>query len=194
MSHTPYSFHLFSRLFHFQDRIIPRSLYLKRHLSGVFDFTLSPPLNITAETFNLVAEFCYGRKIQLSPINVAAVITASELLGMREGENLREVAESYFERIVCIDASTIMRSCLALFPDAETTASLASRCIEALIWENDNVDDSVLDVVVEMQPRDFQMVVYSLNGRLRNHDFLYNLVHLYLKVLPLVIFFIYIYI
>ncbi|XP_004511840.1 BTB/POZ domain-containing protein At3g49900 [Cicer arietinum] len=164
-----------------KDRIIPRSLYLKRHLSGVFDFTLSPPLNITAETFNLVAEFCYGRKIQLSPINVAAVITASELLGMREGENLREVAESYFERIVCIDASTIMRSCLALFPDAETTASLASRCIEALIWENDNVDDSVLDVVVEMQPRDFQMVVYSLNGRLRNHDFLYNLVHLYLK-------------
>ncbi|CAK8539634.1 unnamed protein product [Lathyrus sativus] len=171
-----------------KERLISKSSYLKRHLKGLSDFTLSPPLNITSETFATVAEFCYGRKIQLTSRNVAAVITAAELLGMREGREgevcLRDVGESYFQRIVCADGFTILRSCLSLFPEAETTAALGSRCIEAVIWENDagdDVDESVLDVVVEMEPRDFQMVCYSLNGRLLNHDVLYKLVDLYLK-------------
>ncbi|KAI5439454.1 BTB/POZ domain-containing protein At3g49900 [Lathyrus oleraceus] len=171
-----------------KERFISKSSYLKRHLKGLSDFTLSPPLNITSETFATVAEFCYGRKIRLTSRNVAAVITAAELLGMREGRdgevNLRDVAESYFQRIVCVDGFTVLRSCLSLFPEAETTAALGSRCIEAVIWETDggdDVDESVLDVVVEMEPRDFQMVCYSLNARLLNHDVLYKLVDLYLK-------------
>lgn len=165
-----------------KERFISRSSYLKRHLTSLSDFTLSPPLNITASTFTTVAEFCYNRKIHLTPTNIAAVITAAELLGMKEGDiNLRDVAESYFQRIVCMEGLTVLRSCMALFPEAETTSSLGSRCIEALIWENDDVDDSVLDFIVEMQLRDFQMVVCSLNGRLVNHDVLYKLVDLYLK-------------
>lgn len=164
--------------------MISRSSYLKRHLTGVSDFTLSPPLNITAETFAAVAEFCYSRKIQLMPHNVAAVRTAAELLGMTEGENLRDVAESYFWRIVGVDPSMVLRSCLPLLPDAETTASLASRCIEALVWENDgrSVDVACLEAVVGMHPEDFLTVAYSLNGRLPNHDVLYQMVALYLKV------------
>lgn len=104
---------------------------------------------------------------------------------MREEDNLCDVAESYFRRIVDIEASTILRSCIPLLPDVETTASLASRCIEALVWENDggNVDDDdCLNVVVGMQPHDFQTVTYSLNGRLASHDVLYKLVDLYIKV------------
>ncbi|PNX92553.1 BTB/POZ domain-containing protein [Trifolium pratense] len=164
--------------------MISKSTYLKRHLtSGISDFTLSPPLNITAETFTTVTEFCYGRKIQLKPTNVAAVITAAELLGMKEGDiNLRDVAESVFERIVCVEAVTVLRSCLSLFPEVETTSSIVSRCIETVILENEDMDEeSVLDVIVEMEHRDFESVVYSLNGRLENHDVLYKLVDLYLK-------------
>jgi hypothetical protein len=164
--------------------MISKSTYLKRHLTtGISDFTLSPPLNITAETFTTVAEFCYGRKIQLKPTNVAAVITAAELLGMREGDiNLRDVAESFFERIVCVEALTVLRSCLSLFPEVETTSSIVSRCIETVILEDEDMDESVLDAVVGMEHRDFQTVVYPLSGRLENHDVLYKLVDLYLKV------------
>ncbi|KAJ1414546.1 NPH3 domain [Sesbania bispinosa] len=85
-----------------------------------------------------------------------------------------------FQRIVGIEASMVLRSCLTLLPDAETTASLASRCIEALVWENDD-DVSSLDVVLGVHPQDFETVVHSLNGRLPNHDVLYKMVDLYLK-------------
>ncbi|KHN36300.1 BTB/POZ domain-containing protein [Glycine soja] len=93
-------------------------------------------------------------------------------------ENLREVTESYFERVVGIGASMVLRSCVALLPEAETTASLASRCIEALVWED---DVSCMSDVVGMHPQDFQTVSYSLNRRLPNHDVLYKMVDLYLK-------------
>ncbi|RDX71537.1 BTB/POZ domain-containing protein, partial [Mucuna pruriens] len=162
-----------------KDRMISLSSYLKRHLTGVSNLTLSPPLNITAETFAAVVEFCYRRKVQLTPSNVAAVRVAAELLGMTEGENLRDVTESYFERVLGIDALMVLRSCVPLLPEAETTASLASRCIEMLVWEDDDV--ACLDFVVEMHPQDFQTVAYSLNGRLPNHDVLYKMVDLYLK-------------
>ncbi|KAL2668878.1 hypothetical protein AAZX31_01G180900 [Glycine max] len=159
-------------------RLISRSSYLKRHLTGVSDLTLSPPLNLTAETFAAVAEFCYSRRVHLTPSNVAAVRVAAELLGMTGEENLREVTESYFERVVGIGASMVLRSCVALLPEAETTASLASRCIEALVWED---DVSCMSDVVGMHPQDFQTVSYSLNRRLPNHDVLYKMVDLYLK-------------
>lgn len=159
--------------------MISRSSYLKRHLTGVSDLTLSPPLNLTAETFAAVAEFCYSRRVHLTPSNVAAVRVAAELLGMTGEENLREVTESYFERVVGIGASMVLRSCVALLPEAETTASLASRCIEALVWED---DVSCMSDVVGMHPQDFQTVSYSLNRRLPNHDVLYKMVDLYLKV------------
>ncbi|XP_027362132.1 BTB/POZ domain-containing protein At3g49900-like [Abrus precatorius] len=159
--------------------MISQSSYLKRHLTGVSNFTLSPPLNITPEMFAAVAEFCYSRKVQLTPSNVAAIRTAAELLGMTEGESLCDVTEAYFESVVGVDASIVLRSCLPLLPDAETTASLASRCIEAMVWDDDV--GCLNDVVVGMEPQDFQTVAYSLNKRLPNHDVLYKMVDLYLK-------------
>ncbi|KAK7309151.1 hypothetical protein RJT34_05663 [Clitoria ternatea] len=165
-----------------KDRLISRSSYLKRHLTAVSNVTLSPPLNITAETFAALAEFCYCRRVQLTAGNVVAVRTAAELLGMTGEENLRDVAEAYFERLVVgVDAPLVLRSCVALLPDSETTASLASRCIEAMVWEVNDVDDGFLDVVLEIRPRDFVTVAYSLNRRLPNHDVLYKMVDLYLK-------------
>lgn len=183
-----------SLLVPFQDRMTSQSSYLKRHLTDVSEFTLSPPLNITADTFAAVAEFCYSRRVKLTPNSVAAIRTAAGLLGMTEsrgqdGENLCHVAESYFNRIIGIDqdyASMVLRSCMPLLPDAETTASLVSRCIEALVWEDDgntnSIDATCLNVVVRMHPQDFQVVADSVNARLPNHDVLYMMVDLYLKV------------
>ncbi|MED6204950.1 hypothetical protein PIB30_013451 [Stylosanthes scabra] len=175
-----------------KDRIISRSSYLKRQLTDLTEFTLSPPLNITPHTFAAIAEFCYSRRIHLTPNNVAAIRTAAGLLGMtgsggHEGENLCHVAESYFNRIIGIDqeyASVVLRSCMVLLPEAETTASLVSRCIEALVWDDydgHGIDATCLNVVVEIRPQDFQYVVDSLNARLPNHDVLYRMVDLYLK-------------
>ncbi|MED6194770.1 hypothetical protein PIB30_031642 [Stylosanthes scabra] len=175
-----------------KDRIISRSSYLKRQLTDLTEFTISPPLNITPHTFSAIAEFCYSRRIHLTPNNVAAIRTAAGLLGMtgsggHEGENLCQVAESYFNRIIGIDqeyASVVLRSCMDLLPEAETTASLVSRCIEALVWDDydgHGIDTTCLNVVVEIRPQDFQSVVDSLNARLPNHDVLYRMLDLYLK-------------
>ncbi|KAK7367621.1 hypothetical protein VNO80_09636 [Phaseolus coccineus] len=161
-----------------QDCMISQSSYLKQHLVGVSNVTISPPLNITAETFSMVADFCYTHEVHLTPSNVAAIRVAAELLGMTEGENLCEVTESYFERVVAVDASMVMRSCVTMLPEAETTASLVSRCIEALIW---NGDVSFLDDVVEMHSQDFQIVASYLNKRLPDHDALYKIIDIYLK-------------
>lgn len=158
------------------------------------DFTLSPPLNITAETFASIADFCYSSNVQITPSNVAAIRTATELLGMTEAkggadqENLGHVTEAYFRRVVAINeeyASMVLRSCLPLLPEAETTAFLVSRCIEALVLVNDGhrIDDvTCLEDVVAMHPHDFLVVAESMNRRFSNHDVLYKIVDLYLKV------------
>ncbi|CAL0314376.1 unnamed protein product [Lupinus luteus] len=174
-----------------KDRMISRSSYLKRHLTEATDFTLSPPLNVTAETFAAIAEYCYSHKAPLTPTNVAAIRTAAELLdmkGQQDGENLCHVSESYFCRIIGIGqeyASMVLRSCLPLLPDAETTASLFSKCIEALVWQHDDVydldDTTWLNDVVALHTQDFLTVADSMNTRLSNHHVLYQMVDLYLE-------------
>ena len=127
----------------------------------------------------------------MTPANVAAIRTAAELLGMAAagdqdgGESLSHVAETYFRRVVGVNreyASMVLRSCLPLLPDAETTASLVSRCIEALVSADDSLCVTRLNDVVGMHPEDFQIVAESMSRRYSNHDFLYKMVDFYLKV------------
>ncbi|KAI9113565.1 hypothetical protein K1719_015492 [Acacia pycnantha] len=175
-----------------KERLTSRSSYLKRRLTeAVSDFSLSPPLNITAEVFTLIAEFCYSSDVQITPSNVAALRTATELMGMTEAkgieeENLGHVTEAYFRGVIAINqeyASMVLRSCLPLLPEAETTAFLVSRCIEALkLADGGHIEDvTCLDDVVAMNPQDFLVVADSMCGRFRNHDVLYQIVDLYLK-------------
>ncbi|KAI4315068.1 hypothetical protein L6164_027915 [Bauhinia variegata] len=174
-----------------KDRLTETSSYLKRHLAQVSDFTLSPPLNINADTFAAVADFCYSRNVHITPTNLAALLTAAELLGMtkaidQEDANLGQITETYFRQVISINpenTSMVLRSSLALLPDVETTASLVSRCMEALISANggSNMDGtSCFDEVVGLHPEDFQLVAESMSRRLRNHDVLYRIVYLYL--------------
>lgn len=170
-----------------------RSGYLKRKLKGLSELTLSPPLKITAETFSLIAEFCYDSHIVITPFNVAALRTAAELLDMGEanniagGENLAQKTEAYFRRVIAVNreyASIVLRSCVSLLPECETTSSVLSRCIEALSLVNDA--DSImkcLNDVKELRPVEFQLIVKSMNRWLTGrHDQLYRVVDLYLKV------------
>lgn len=130
---------------------------------------------------------------------MAALRTATALLGMTESkgfeleqqENLGAVTEEYFREVIAVSqeyASLILRSCLPLLPEAETTAFLVSRCIEAMgvgdEEEGQIMDDVVsgLEDVAAMRPQDFLVVAESMNRQLRNHDVLYKIVDLYLKV------------
>ncbi|KAG6666070.1 BTB/POZ domain-containing protein At3g49900 isoform X1 [Carya illinoinensis] len=186
------------RCFHLhKDALTTRSTYFNREITEISDFTLSPvPLNITPETFSLVADFCYGSHIVLTPFNIAALRTAAELLEMAdtngdgEEENLMQITEAYFRRIINVNreyASIVFRSCLPLLPEAERTAYLGSRCVEALSSSvvegggGDGVNVPCFDDVISMSPEDFLIVAKSMHRRLTSHDVLYRTVDLYFK-------------
>ncbi|XP_050388094.1 BTB/POZ domain-containing protein At3g49900 [Argentina anserina] len=171
-----------------KDPLTSRSTYLKRQLTAfVSDFTL--PLNISAETFTLVADFCYGARLVITLFNVAALRTAAELLEMTEtnddyDNNLLHLTDTYFNQVVAVNrdyASVVFRSCMPLLPEAETVAFLVSRCIEALALSGDG--DSRVDwlhEVITVCPDDFQIVAEVIQRRFGSHDVVYKLVDLYI--------------
>ncbi|KAK4426420.1 BTB/POZ domain-containing protein [Sesamum alatum] len=175
-----------------KEALMARSAYLKRQLSEFPEITLSPPLNITAQTFSLVTDFCYGNHVAITPFNVAALRTAAELLGMTETggavgeENLQQKTEAYFRCAVAVNkeyASIVLRSCFPLLPEAETVAALVSRCIEALsVAAGGDGEVSCLDDVKSVAVEDLQVVLESTSQRLTDcHDLLYRIIDIYLK-------------
>lgn len=173
-----------------RDPLTSRSTYIERRLTDHDELTLAPPLNITAETFSLVAEFCYGTRVAITPFNVAALRTAAELLEMTEtncdgDENLKQITETFFRRIVTVNkeyALIVFRSSLALLPEAETTAFLVSKCIEALSLRDEGYGAvELFDEVVRCGAEDFKLVAESMSQRFTSHDVLYEIVDLYLQ-------------
>ncbi|EEF37100.1 protein binding protein, putative [Ricinus communis] len=171
------------------DPLISRSSYLKRQLTELSEITL--PLNITAETFSLIAHFCYGTQIVLTPFNVTALRTAAELLGMtatkgQHDDNLKQITETYFRRLIASNrelAQIVFRSCLQLLPEAETTACLLSRCVEVLDLTgfDDEEVDGILDDVIGLRAEEFEIVAEAMQRRFSNHDGLYRIVDLYIQ-------------
>lgn len=102
-------------------------------------------------------------------------------------ENLKQVTEDYFNGLVTVNqdfALMVLRSCLVLLPEAETTASLVGRCIEALsLTEYGDAIDSFVDDVMTLRPEDFRIVAESMNCRFSCHDLLYRIVDIYMKVI-----------
>lgn len=164
-----------------------KSAYLKRQLAEFPEITLSPPLNITPQTFALVTDFCYGTHVAVTPFNVAALRTAAELLGMTGGENLQEITEAYFRRVVAVNkecASIVLQSCFPLLPEAEAAACLVSRCIEALsVTAESDGDASCLEGFKSVRIDDLKLILESVSQRLADcHDLLYRIIDIYLKV------------
>ncbi|KAL7090127.1 hypothetical protein ACP275_12G021100 [Erythranthe tilingii] len=170
-----------------------KSTYLKRQLTEFTEITLSPPLNITAQTFSLVTDFCYGNHVAVTPFNVAALRTAAELLGMTEDsggppgeENLQQKTEAYFRQAIYVNkeyASIVLRSCFPLLPEAETAAALVSRCVEALsLTAESDGDMSCLEGFKSVVFEDLQVILESVSQRLTDcHDLLYSIIDIYLK-------------
>lgn len=82
---------------------------------------------------------------------------------------------------------TNLRSVVAVNEEYERRASLVRRCIEALMLMHEGDGDGAgfmtcLNDVLKLQPDDFRVLVESINQRLTNHDVLYRIVDLYLKV------------
>lgn len=178
-----------------RDPLTSNSNYLKRLLKESSQITVSPPLNITAKTFELIANYCYSGVVVITPVNVAALRIAAELLEMSNtenevstGENLRQMTETYFRRAVAVNkeyASIVLRSCLSQMPEAETAAALVSKCIEALTLVDDgnNIINYLQDIRT-VRCEDFRLIAESLYQRLtrtEGQDLLYRIVDLYFK-------------
>ncbi|KAG7034290.1 BTB/POZ domain-containing protein, partial [Cucurbita argyrosperma subsp. argyrosperma] len=159
-----------------KDPLASKCPYLKRQLATTFDVTLTPPLKITPQTFIMVADFCYGAPVHITPFNVAALRTAAELLEMSEtennadGDNLVSVTEKYFRRVVAVNrdyASVVFRSCLELLPEAETMAVLASRCLEA--WNLEDEGDGDGDITCFEDFKSVEVENFMLSPKLLLH-------------------------
>ena len=128
-------------------------------------------------------------EVVITPFNVVPLHVAAELLEMDDvndvERNLRHITEAYFSQAVTVNgeyANVVLRQCLGLLPE---TAFLASRCIEALVvlGSVDGVSNGLIDGVKSMTFDEFHLVANSMKGRFtRNHDLLYKVVVLFLKV------------
>ncbi|XP_074326519.1 BTB/POZ domain-containing protein At3g49900-like [Apium graveolens] len=179
-----------------KERMGSKSNYLKR----LFELessriTISPPLNITAQTFEFIVGYCYGGSIVITPINVAALRIAAELLEMSTGEdgakgdNLCQKTEDYFKKAIDVNRKfvvMILQSCLSQMPEAETTANLVSKCIEALASKVDEGESIVnyLQDIKTVSYKDFELIAESLYKKLTGtagQDLLYQIIDFYFE-------------
>lgn len=112
-----------------------------------------------------------------------------------DDDNLVQVTDTYFRRVVAVNreyASIVFRLSLSLLPEAETAAFLVSRCVEALNLTDDDGSDGGIDlfedVILTVRPEDFQIVADAIQRRFNNHDVVYKIVDLYIRVRHLIIF------
>ncbi|KAK1362773.1 BTB/POZ domain-containing protein [Heracleum sosnowskyi] len=183
-----------------KEHLASKSNYLKRLLKESSRINISPLLNITPETFQLVVDYCHSGSIVISPVNVAALRIAAELLEMsdvenggRAGANLWQKTEDYIiQRAIGVNKRfvvIILQSCLSQMPEAETAANLASRCIEGLasmLDEGDNIVNYLQDIKT-LHCKDFRLIAESLCKKCKKltktagQDLLYQIVDFYFK-------------
>ncbi|CAK7343070.1 unnamed protein product [Dovyalis caffra] len=89
-----------------------------------------------AKTFELVAKFCYGIKIEMTSLNVVSLRCAAEYLRMTEdyGEgNLIVQAEAFLDEVFSswTDSIRALETCEEVLPFAEET-HIVPRCIDSL--------------------------------------------------------------
>ncbi|XP_045800713.1 BTB/POZ domain-containing protein At5g03250-like [Trifolium pratense] len=88
------------------------------------------------KTFEMITKFCYGVKLEITPLNVVRLRCAAEHLQMNEkyGEgNLVEVAETFLNEVFSnwTDSIKVLQTCEEVKPYAEDLR-IVSRCIDSL--------------------------------------------------------------
>eukprot|EP01018_Ginkgo_biloba_P014781 Gb_23473 [translate_table: standard] len=115
--------------------LVSKSGYMKRNLSETMEITLTTEI----ETFELIANFCYGSTILMDPFNVVALRCAAEVLEMTEeyGKgNLCQRSDVYLTQVVLQsweDTLVVLQKCQVLLPLAEEI-QIVSRCIESMAF------------------------------------------------------------
>lgn len=172
-----------------QEPLISCSVFLRRQLTHASNSSVTIPSSVTAETFATVAAFCYDPDILVTPFNVVPLRMAAEILDMADDndDNLLEKTDKFFDRAVSVNgeiAETVLRSCFRLMPEAEEAASMAGRCIEALLnltERGNSMSDGWVEAVKGMKLVELFLILDSMRPA-KTHDNVYNLVSLYLKV------------
>eukprot|EP01018_Ginkgo_biloba_P016021 Gb_11203 [translate_table: standard] len=117
-----------------------------------------------AETFELVAKFCYGVNFEITTLNMARLRCAAEYLQMTEEyaeENLVARTEAYLNEVVIqsLEKSVeVLHSCENLLPLAEELKIL-SRCVDAIASK----------ACREQMASSLSRLDYSSSGQLHNN-------------------------
>lgn len=172
-----------------QEPLTSCSGFLTRQLTDPSNNSVTIPPSVTAETFATVAAFCYDPDILVTPFNVVPLRLAAEILDVADDDddNLIEKTDKFFDRAVAANgevAETVLRSCLGLMPEAEEAATMAGRCIEALLnltERGNSVSDGWVDDVNGMKLEELFLILDTMRSA-TTHDNVYKLVSLYLKV------------
>ena len=113
--------------------------YFKKALLDSSDVELPERFAGGAETFELVALFCYNSPLPFDPFNVAVLRCAADVLEMTEDysrSNLCERTDLYLNQVVLQswdDTLIVLQKCQTLLPWAEELL-IVSRCVESLAF------------------------------------------------------------
>ncbi|KAH0467791.1 hypothetical protein IEQ34_002824 [Dendrobium chrysotoxum] len=176
-----------------REPMISASRYLRRRLWKDDDVSVSPPLNITVETFAELVRFCYSGALRLTPLNLAAVTAAAALLEMEDGVSEWSIArrtEEFFRREIAGDeekAEAVLWSCVEILPGAgESAAEMAARCVQVLTEaaaDGEDGGEEWIAKLTEIPADSFRMIMESMaRWSVYDHDHLYRIADRYFRV------------
>lgn len=137
-----------------------RRLIAERRDATILKLDL-PNLPGGAESFELVAKFCYGVNFEITTANVAQLCCAAECLEMTEEYgrgNLASRSTAYLDDVVCKSLETsveVLHHCEGLLPIADEL-SIVGKCVDAISSK----------ACVEQIASSFSRLEYSSSGRL----------------------------
>ncbi|KAF3791125.1 BTB/POZ domain-containing protein [Nymphaea thermarum] len=167
--------------------LVRRSSYMKLRLSEANHIILKQGLPITPEIFDMIANFCYGAEIAITPFNTAALWCAARFLDMTEEHNggkanLCQKIESFVSKTILPhreNTLAVLHSSVPLLPRSE---NLVKRCLEALTAADDCDGVSDWKDDINFLPVDvFFRMMESMRASARNHDTVYTIVKFYIQ-------------
>ncbi|XP_020575539.1 BTB/POZ domain-containing protein At3g49900-like [Phalaenopsis equestris] len=163
-----------------------RSRYIRQILRTTNEASVSPPLNITVETFTEVASFCYTGAVTLTPFNLAALTAAGEVLGGGGEGSLAQRTEEYFRREIARDeekAEDVLWSCVGILPGSgEAAVGLAARCVQVLRTAGEHCGYGWTAKLVGIPADSLERIMRSMGSlSVHDHDVLYRIADEYFE-------------
>ncbi|CAN6450225.1 unnamed protein product [Victoria cruziana] len=167
--------------------LVRRSGYMKQHLCDANLVILRQGSSIAPEVFDMIANFCYGAEIAITPFNTAALGCAARFLDMTDEHyggkaNLCQMVESFVCKTILPhreNTLAVLHSSVPLLPKSEL---LVKRCLEALTAADDcdgvsDWKDDIISLPVDV----FFRMMESMRASAQSHDTVYVIVKFYVK-------------